>query len=116
MRDLLLCIAAALAVVIGILFLGSLPGITHAWYSLIFFTAILVAAISKMYWKHRGKARVWPLLGAFIAAHIAAYVMLLHYVPDWPAFLYILTGPAEIVLFILIAKSRLHVLPTTTKL
>jgi len=96
----------------GLLLLASLPGITFAWYALIFFTLLLAAGLTKMYWRHRGKRTIWRLLFAFIAIHIVAYVVLLHYVPNWPAFWFIVTVPAEVMLFIFVAHAWLHVLPT----
>jgi hypothetical protein len=88
----------------------------HAWFSLVFFTVLLAAILTQMYWRARRRAQIFGLLGLFLAVHLAAYAVLLHYVPDWPAFWYVPSCTAEVMLFIALAKLWLHVLPSTTKL
>ncbi len=121
-RDLVLYVAIALTLVVGgTLYIFLVPPqrwihLSYAWYAFIFFTVLLAAALAKMYWFARKKVRLWVLLGAFLAVHSAAYVLLLHYVSGWPTFWYIPSCTAEGMLFIWLAKLWLDVLPSTTKL
>ena len=86
----------------------------HTWFSLAFFTALLAAVLAKAYWPVRRRILIWLLLAAFIAVHTAAFVAFLERDPNWPAFWYIPACTAEAMLFMLIAKLWLNVMPKTT--
>jgi hypothetical protein len=122
LRDLVLYLGIALALVIGgTLYIFLVPPqrwihLSYSWSVFVFFTVLLGAALAKMYWGERRRTKIWILLVSFLAAHIAVYVVLLQNVQDWSAFWYVLTGPAEVMAFVAIAKAWLDVMPTTTKL
>jgi uncharacterized transporter YbjL len=88
----------------------------HTWFSFVFFTSILGGVLGKMYWSVRKTAKVWLLLSSFMVVHIVAYTFLLQRVRQWPSPLYLLTGPAEVMLFAAIAKMLLDVVPTKVNL
>lgn len=88
----------------------------HIWFSFSFFTGILALVLGKMYWPVRKSTRVWLLLAFFMMVHIVVYTFFLQRVREWPSFLYLLTGPAEVMLFAAIAKVLLNVLPPKVKL
>lgn len=112
-RELLTYIVAGLAVVGGLLLLAGLP---HVWYLFVCFSVLLVAALAKMYWSARRSLKVWLLLAAFMIVHCIFYVGILRHVENFPAFLYIITCPIEIMLFATIAKLWLNILPPTARL
>jgi hypothetical protein len=120
--DLVLYVAIALALVIGgALYIFFVPPqrwvhLTHTWFAFTFFTVLLAVALAKMYWSARKRAKLWVLLGLFPLAHIAAYVVFLKRVPDWPTFWYIPSYTAEGMLFMVLTKLGLNVMPTTTRL
>ena len=116
-----LYVVIGIVLVAGIVALAALrPDISydrfHTWFSFAFFTAILGLVLAKMYWPVRKSAKVWLLLALFLAMHIVAYTFLLQRVRQWPSLLYLLTGPAEVMLFAAIAKILLDVLPPKVKL
>jgi hypothetical protein len=120
MRDFFLYLAISVGILAIVLWLAVYePRVTlsefHTWFGLAWFTALLAAVLVKMYWKARKRAKLWLLLTSFLAVHGLAFGILLYFVPAWPTVTYILTGSAEVVLFILIAKVTLGVLPITTK-
>jgi hypothetical protein len=91
--------------------------LSYSWSVFVFFTALLAVSLAKMYWGVREKkSKISLLFGLFLAAHIAAYVVVLEKVPDWSAFWYVRTGHAEVMAFIAIAKAWLDVMPATMKL
>ena len=101
MRDLLLYAVLAFLVIACGLVLVSYTN--QPWTSFIFLTILFTAMLAKMYWPVRRVWRLWLLLAAFMAAHTAAYIVLLRHLPDWPALWYILTMPLEGMLFATIA-------------
>ncbi len=122
LRDLVLYVGIALALVVGgTLYIFLVPPqqwihLSYSWYAFIFFTLLLAVSLAKMYWGVRKTPKIRMLLSLFLAGHIAAYVALLQNVQNWSAFWYILTGPAEVMVFVAIAKAWLDVMPTTTRL
>ncbi len=117
----LLYVLIGIALVGGIVALAALrPDISsdqfHTWFSFVFFTGILGLVLAKMYWSVRKSAKVWLLLASFMVVHIVAYTFLLQRVRQWPSLLYLLTGPAEVMLFAAIAKILIDVLPPKVNL
>jgi uncharacterized transporter YbjL len=113
--------AVGVASVAGIVALAALrPDISydqfHIWFSFAFFTGILGLVLAKMYWPVRKSAKVWLVLAFFMVVHTVAYTLVLQRVREWPNLLYLLTGPAEVMLFAAIAKFLLDVLPPKVKL
>lgn len=115
MGEMVIYVVSAIALVTGLLLLLSTPGVTHAWYSFICFTALLSAVLVKMYWPVRKSVKVWLLLAVFLSVHSLCYVVLLRNVSDWPGYSYLITCPIEVMLFAMIAKVALNVLPPNVK-
>jgi hypothetical protein len=113
-RELLLYIVAGIGVAAGLVAMAGIA--TYTWYSFSCFTILLAGVLAKMYWPARKSAKVWLLLALFMAVHIIAYTFLLQRVREWPSLLYLLTGPGEVMLFAVIAKILLDVLPPKVKL
>ncbi len=116
-----LYVVIGIVLVAGIVALAALrPDISydqfHIWFSFALFTGILGLVLAKMYWPVRKSAKVWLLLAFFMVVRIVAYTFLLQRVRQWPSLLYLLTGPAEVMLFAAIAKILLDVLPPKVKL
>lgn len=117
-RDLILYTAIA----VGIVTVGTLwaflmpevywPHLTTTWFAFIFFTAGFGIFLVKLYWSKRKILKLWLLLGLLMAIHTAAYFIFLSYVHQWPAVWYLLTMPIEAMVFALIVKICLNVLPT----
>ena len=87
------------------------PHLTHAWFSLIFFTVLLGVVLARLYWQERRSAKLWFLLALLLVFHAMGYGFLLVRVGPWPALWYPLTMPIEVVVFAAIAKMWLNVLP-----
>jgi hypothetical protein len=117
-RDLIIYIAIAVGIVtIGTLWAFLLPerywpDLTTTWFAFIFFTAVFGIFLVKLYWSKRKMARLWLLLALLMAVHTTAYVIFLSYVQQWPAIWYLFTMPIEAMLFALIVKICLNVLPS----
>jgi len=86
--------------------------VARTWFAFIFFTVFLGIFLVKLYWPHRKMAKLWLLLGLLMAIHTAAYIIFLRHVHQWPALWYVFTMPIEGMLFALIVKICLNVLPS----
>lgn len=117
-RDLILYIAIG----VGIVTVGTLwaflmperywPHLTTTWFAFIFFTVLLGIFLARFYWTHRKIVKLWLLLGALMAIHTMAYAIFLSYVHQWPALWYLFTMPIEVMLFAVIVKMCLNILPS----
>lgn len=121
-RDLLIYVSIGLAIVGSIaLYEVLVPAqqwihLSYKWFSFIFFTILLAVILAKVYWQKRRKAKLWLLFALFMTAHVAAFAVFLSRVPSWPTLWYIPTCTAEAVLFMVIAKHWLNVMPKATRL
>jgi len=117
-KDLILYIAIGVCVAMGAVFWPYLipepywPHLTTTWFAFIFFTAVFGIFLVKLYWSKRKMAKLWLLLALLMAIHTTAYVIFLSYVHQWPAIWYLFTMPIEAMLFALIVKICLNVLPS----
>ena len=88
------------------------PHLTGTWFAFIFFTVVLGLFLVKLYWPHRKMVKLWVLLASLMVNHALAYIIFLSHVHQWPAVWYLLTMPIECMLFALIVKMCLNVLPS----
>ena len=121
MRDFLYYVAIGLGILAITLWLAIYEprvslGEFRTWFAFIFFTVLLAVFLVRMYWRERRRAKLLVLLSVFLAAHVAAYLAILHYPPEWPTLWYIPGGTAEVMLFIVLANPWLDVLPSGTKM
>jgi hypothetical protein len=118
-KDLILYIAIGVCIAMGVMFWPYLiperywPHLTTTWFAFIFFTAALGIFLVKLYWSKRKILKLWLLLGLLMAIHTTAYVILLSHLHQWPALWYLLTMPIEAMLFALVVKICLNILPTS---
>jgi hypothetical protein len=111
MRNLLLYAVIGLAFTGAIILLALVrPNISHTSFSFTFFTALLAIFLARMYWPARKMLKVWLLLSLLFAVHIVAFVTLLHYIREWPAFWYVLIMPVEVMIIAGIIYGCLKVL------
>lgn len=116
-RDLLIYIAIGVGIVtVGTLWAFLLPErywphLSYTWSAFIVFTVVMGVVLAKLYWHKRRMVKLWLLLGLLMAIHTVAYVIFLCYVHSWSALWYVFTMPFEVMLFALVVKVCLNVLP-----
>jgi hypothetical protein len=111
-----------LYVVIGLAFVGAIilltlvhPSFSQKWSAFVFFTALLVIVLAKMYWSERESAKLRISLILVLSAHITLYVAFLTHVENWPALNYVLTMPIEVMVIMSVIKVCLNVFPRNLK-
>ena len=87
------------------------PHLTYTWYSFILFTVLMGVVLAKLYWHRRNSLKLWLVLALLMAIHTVAYVIVLSHVHQWSAIWYVITMPFECMLFGVIIKLWLNVLP-----
>jgi len=116
-RDLILYIGIGTALVAVALFLAVfLPGISRAWVTFGGATVFLCWFVSSMYWQRRRSPKLWTLLASLLLAHVAFHAVILERFPQFPAILFLLTVPVEVMLVAAIVKACLDVMPNQVKL
>jgi hypothetical protein len=106
---------AAAVGLVGIALVFLILSIGRVWYTFIIATAFLGAFIVKMYSHHRKSHRLWFLLAALFAVHVAGFALLLTHLQKFPDISFLIAIPIEVVLIAAIVKLCLGVMPKHVK-
>lgn len=115
-----------IAIAVGIVLGGTLyeflvperlwPHLTYTWYMFIVETGFLYVFVMKMYWPHRGSSKLWMLLALLLTTHISGFAVLITRAGEFPAIVFFLAAPAEVMVVATVVKVCLDIMPAKVKL
>jgi hypothetical protein len=88
---------------------GKFP--SRKWAEFSFYSFMLFAFLSKIYWRYRSHLRLWLLLLGSLAAHVSVYLPILQRLRYSPTLWYAAMMPLEGMLIMLVLWLLLHIPP-----
>lgn len=104
-----LLVVVGIAVVVVWVPEGKLPN--HKWTQFVFYSALLFVFLSRIYWRHRGRLKLWLLMLAALAVHLSAYLPILWRIDYSPALWYVVVMPLEATLIMVALWLLLRIPP-----